>query len=135
MYWNGCGWAWMAFMPLLWIVLTGLAVWAVVRLTHHRSDDDGSRKAETARRETPGRSSTAASPPARSTRTPTTKRVGDCPPTRRGPDDLAGGGTASGPVVGSRRTTGGPEPGPVGGDGRRQGRVDAVDTDRRGQSV
>lgn len=54
MYWNGCGWAWMAFMPLLWIVLTGLAVWAVVRLTHHRSDDDGSRKAETARRETPG---------------------------------------------------------------------------------
>ncbi|MGW1892510.1 SHOCT domain-containing protein [Streptomyces sp. NPDC002004] len=35
MYWNGGGWAWMAFMPLLWIVLIGLVVWAVVRLTHH----------------------------------------------------------------------------------------------------
>jgi putative membrane protein len=34
MYWDGGGWAWMAFMPLLWIVLIGLVVWAVVRLTH-----------------------------------------------------------------------------------------------------
>ncbi|MFE3324978.1 SHOCT domain-containing protein [Streptomyces sp. NPDC059176] len=36
MYWNG-GWAWMAFMPLLWIALIGLVVWAVVRLTQHSS--------------------------------------------------------------------------------------------------
>lgn len=35
MYWNGGGWAWMMFMPLLWIVLIGLVVWAVIRLTHH----------------------------------------------------------------------------------------------------
>jgi putative membrane protein len=34
MYWNG-GWAWMAFMPLLWIALIGVVVWAVVRLTRH----------------------------------------------------------------------------------------------------
>ncbi|MEV6112532.1 SHOCT domain-containing protein [Streptomyces sp. NPDC052109] len=36
MYWYG-GWAWMAFMPLLWIALICLAVWAVVRLTHGSS--------------------------------------------------------------------------------------------------
>lgn len=34
MYWDG-GWAWMAFIPLLWIVLIGLVVWAVVHLTRH----------------------------------------------------------------------------------------------------
>ncbi|MFH8614705.1 SHOCT domain-containing protein [Streptomyces sp. NPDC017979] len=35
MYWDGGGgWAWMAFMPLLWIVLIGLVVWAVVRLAN-----------------------------------------------------------------------------------------------------
>ncbi|WP_046729468.1 SHOCT domain-containing protein [Streptomyces humi] len=36
MYWDngwGGGWAWMALMPLLWIALVGLAVWAVIRLT------------------------------------------------------------------------------------------------------
>ncbi|MFE9558211.1 SHOCT domain-containing protein [Streptomyces sp. NPDC006692] len=33
MYWYG-GWAWMTFMPLLWIALIVLAVWAVIRLTH-----------------------------------------------------------------------------------------------------
>ncbi|WIY01027.1 hypothetical protein QRX60_44490 [Amycolatopsis mongoliensis] len=36
MYWNGGGWAWMALMPVLWIVLIGLVVWAVVRLTQQR---------------------------------------------------------------------------------------------------
>ncbi|WP_225094530.1 SHOCT domain-containing protein [Streptomyces sp. CoH27] len=36
MYWDG-GWAWMAFMPLLWIALICLAVWAVIRLTHSSS--------------------------------------------------------------------------------------------------
>jgi putative membrane protein len=40
MYWNGGGWAWMAFMPLLWIVLIGLVVWAAVRLTQHPSGHD-----------------------------------------------------------------------------------------------
>ncbi|GAU69788.1 hypothetical protein SSP35_14_01220 [Streptomyces sp. NBRC 110611] len=38
MYWDGGGWAWMAFMPLLWIALIGLVVWAVIRLTHGASD-------------------------------------------------------------------------------------------------
>ncbi|MFG3294813.1 SHOCT domain-containing protein [Streptomyces sp. NPDC048179] len=56
MYWDGGGWAWMAFMPLLWIVLIGLAVWAVIRLTHGPSGRPGGRS-ETwegrERRETP----------------------------------------------------------------------------------
>ncbi|MGW3197635.1 SHOCT domain-containing protein [Streptomyces sp. NPDC001118] len=36
------GWVWLAFMPLLWIVLIGLVVWAVIRLTRRpagRGDD------------------------------------------------------------------------------------------------
>ncbi|MEW2489583.1 SHOCT domain-containing protein [Streptomyces sp. NPDC048411] len=52
MYWNGGGWAWMAFMPVLWIVLIGLVVWAVVRLTHQRSGDGGAHEEATVRRET-----------------------------------------------------------------------------------
>ncbi|MDQ0939332.1 SHOCT domain-containing protein [Streptomyces sp. V1I1] len=35
MYWDGGGWVWMALMPVLWIALIGLVVWAVVRLTQH----------------------------------------------------------------------------------------------------
>ncbi|MEU6510332.1 SHOCT domain-containing protein [Streptomyces sp. NPDC046942] len=54
MYWNG-GWAWMAFMPLLWIALIGLAVCAVLRLTQgppggptHRSHGwEGDKQRET----------------------------------------------------------------------------------------
>ncbi|WP_344048740.1 SHOCT domain-containing protein [Streptomyces thermoalcalitolerans] len=38
MYWNG-GWAWITFMPLLWIALIGLVVWAVIRLTRGSSGD------------------------------------------------------------------------------------------------
>ncbi|MFE1881557.1 hypothetical protein [Streptomyces diastatochromogenes] len=35
MYWDG-GWAaWMAFMPLLWIALIGLVVWAVIEARKH----------------------------------------------------------------------------------------------------
>lgn len=34
MYRDGGGWAWMAVMPLLWVVLIGLVIGAVVRLTH-----------------------------------------------------------------------------------------------------
>ncbi|MFE2096068.1 SHOCT domain-containing protein [Streptomyces sp. NPDC059468] len=34
-YWHGGGWAFMAFMPIVWIVLLGLVVWAVFRLTQH----------------------------------------------------------------------------------------------------
>lgn len=50
LYWDGGGgWVWMAFMPLLWIVLIGLAVWAVVRLTRDRT---GSRHANERPRET-----------------------------------------------------------------------------------
>ncbi|MGW4567686.1 SHOCT domain-containing protein [Streptomyces sp. NPDC004561] len=55
MYWNG-GWAWMAFMPLLWIALIALAVWAVIRLTHSASDGTSGRGrgwADSEPRETP----------------------------------------------------------------------------------
>ncbi len=36
-YWDGGGWVWMAFMPLVWIVLIGLVVWAVFYLVHRSS--------------------------------------------------------------------------------------------------
>ncbi|MFD9093237.1 SHOCT domain-containing protein [Streptomyces collinus] len=54
MYWND-GWAWMAFMPLLWIALIVLVVWAVVRLTRGTPDGTSGRGgwAESERRETP----------------------------------------------------------------------------------
>jgi putative membrane protein len=52
MYWNG-GWAWMAFMPLLWIALIGLVVWAVVRLTQHPAGRGDSRDGREPTRETP----------------------------------------------------------------------------------
>ncbi|GHE38767.1 hypothetical protein GCM10018771_18990 [Streptomyces cellulosae] len=51
-YWDG-GWAWMAFMPLLWIVLIGLVVWAVVRLTQHGGGRDDGREGREPWRETP----------------------------------------------------------------------------------
>ncbi|MGW1591564.1 SHOCT domain-containing protein [Streptomyces sp. NPDC002386] len=41
MYWDGGGWAWMAFMPLLWIVLIGLVVWAAIHLVRRPSGDRG----------------------------------------------------------------------------------------------
>ncbi|MGW3204196.1 SHOCT domain-containing protein [Streptomyces sp. NPDC001135] len=51
-YWDG-GWVWMAFMPLLWIALIGLAVWAVVHLTRHPTGrGDGADRGWT-HRETP----------------------------------------------------------------------------------
>ncbi|MGW1809730.1 SHOCT domain-containing protein [Streptomyces sp. NPDC002078] len=34
MYWDG-GWAWMALMPLLWIALIAVAVWAGIRFAQH----------------------------------------------------------------------------------------------------
>lgn len=47
------GWAWMAFMPLLWIVLIGAVVWAVVRLTRRPSGlEDGHDRGQGSR-ETP----------------------------------------------------------------------------------
>ncbi|MDH2390876.1 SHOCT domain-containing protein [Streptomyces sp. HNM0663] len=49
MYWDGGGWAWMTFMPLLWILLIGLVVWTVVRLTQSPS----SRDVDADRRRTP----------------------------------------------------------------------------------
>ncbi|WP_149182332.1 hypothetical protein [Streptomyces sp. TRM49041] len=51
MHWDDNGsWAWMAFMPLLWIAVIGLVVWAVVRLTQHHPSRGGG----TYRDETPG---------------------------------------------------------------------------------
>jgi len=52
MYWDG-GWAWMAFMPLVWIVLIGLVVWAVVRLTQGPAGRGTYRDDGGAYRETP----------------------------------------------------------------------------------
>ncbi|MET8949141.1 SHOCT domain-containing protein [Streptomyces sp. NPDC004542] len=52
-YWDGGGWAWMAFMPLVWIVLLGLVVWAVVRLTQHPTGRDGGHEPGQPPRETP----------------------------------------------------------------------------------
>ncbi|MFI6768119.1 SHOCT domain-containing protein [Streptomyces sp. NPDC050355] len=54
MYWDGAGWAWMAFMPLVWIVLLGLVVWAVIHLVRGPSgtgSGTGTREGE--RRESP----------------------------------------------------------------------------------
>ncbi|WP_336113617.1 SHOCT domain-containing protein [Streptomyces sp. PTD9-10] len=52
MYWDG-GWGWMAFMPLLWIVLIGLVVWAVVHLARRPADRGGGTEHRWAPRETP----------------------------------------------------------------------------------
>lgn len=52
MYWDG-GWAWMAFMPLVWIVSMGLLVWAVVRLTQNPADRGTYRDHVESYRETP----------------------------------------------------------------------------------
>ncbi len=50
MYGDG-GWLWMAFMPLLWIVVIGLVVWVVIRLTQGprggRYREDGRERRET----------------------------------------------------------------------------------------
>jgi putative membrane protein len=47
MYGYGIGWGWMVLMPLAWIILFGLIVWAVLRLTPRGPGRD----AGTARRE------------------------------------------------------------------------------------
>ncbi|MFI9650671.1 SHOCT domain-containing protein [Streptomyces sp. NPDC052040] len=55
MYWYG-GWAWMTFIPLLWIILIVLGVWAVIRLTHATTGDTSHRRhswADDGPRETP----------------------------------------------------------------------------------
>ncbi len=49
MYDGWGGWAWMMFMPLLWIVLIGVIVWAAVALARRPAD----RVADQPRRETP----------------------------------------------------------------------------------
>jgi putative membrane protein len=39
MMWGyGPGWGWMMLMPLLWIVLLGVIIWAVVRLVQRPGD-------------------------------------------------------------------------------------------------
>lgn len=45
--WNGTGSIWMIVMPLLWIGLIALIIWAVVRLTQDRVDQDTTRRRET----------------------------------------------------------------------------------------
>jgi putative membrane protein len=47
--WSGWGWGWMMLMPLLWIALIAVIVWAVVRLAGRPAD----RAADQPRRETP----------------------------------------------------------------------------------
>jgi putative membrane protein len=49
MYWDGSGWAWMAIMSPVWIVLIGLIIWAAIHLTQHPTDRDHDRD----RRENP----------------------------------------------------------------------------------
>lgn len=54
MYGNWNGWGWMMLMPLLWIAVLAVAVWAVVKLT--RNTDDHMRRPvddRSPRRETP----------------------------------------------------------------------------------
>ncbi|MEV6053597.1 SHOCT domain-containing protein [Streptomyces sp. NPDC052107] len=53
MYWAGGGWAWMAFMPLLWIALIALAVWAGIRFAHHPTTHGDSTHRAPEPRETP----------------------------------------------------------------------------------
>jgi putative membrane protein len=53
MYGNAVGWGWMVLMPLLWIALLAVIIWAVIRLVQpgtpvRRPPGDGR-----ARRETP----------------------------------------------------------------------------------
>jgi putative membrane protein len=48
MYGWGVGWGWMMLMPLLWIALLAVIVWAVVRLVQRPAD-----RAVQPRRETP----------------------------------------------------------------------------------
>lgn len=52
-YWHGDDWAWMAFMPLVWIVLLGLLVGLVVRLTRHPTDRGSGQGPAQPPRETP----------------------------------------------------------------------------------
>jgi putative membrane protein len=49
MYGYGPGLVWMFVMPVIWIALLALVVWAVVRLTHdgHSRRDDSSAHVET----------------------------------------------------------------------------------------
>jgi putative membrane protein len=47
MYGGWSGWGWMMLMPVLWIVLIGLIVWAVIRLTQRPSNQAGAPRQET----------------------------------------------------------------------------------------
>ncbi len=49
MYGNGFGWGWMMLMPLLWIALIAVVVWAAVKVTQRPPD----RPAGQQQRETP----------------------------------------------------------------------------------
>ncbi|GAA1072418.1 hypothetical protein GCM10009663_10020 [Kitasatospora arboriphila] len=41
MHGDGGGWAWMMFLPLLWIGLAGLIGWAAVHLAHRPAERQG----------------------------------------------------------------------------------------------
>jgi putative membrane protein len=49
MHWDGYGWGWIMLMPVLWVALIAVIVWAVVKLVQHPADGG----AEQPRRETP----------------------------------------------------------------------------------
>lgn len=57
MMYDGTGWGWgwsaMMLMPLLWITLLGVIIWAVVQLTQHRNQQQGSGQPPAAPRESP----------------------------------------------------------------------------------
>jgi putative membrane protein len=55
MMYGGGGWGWMMLMPLLWVALLAVIVWAVVRLAQPggRSGGPGGYDYDRSRRETP----------------------------------------------------------------------------------
>jgi putative membrane protein len=48
MYGYGAGWGWMMLMPLVWIALLAVIVWAVVRLVQRPGDRITPQRKETA---------------------------------------------------------------------------------------
>lgn len=53
MYGNGWAWGWMMFMPLLWLLLLGVIIWAAVRLAQPPADRQRPMDGDRASRETP----------------------------------------------------------------------------------
>lgn len=51
MMYGANGWGWMALMPLVWVALVGLIVWAVIRLTQNQTGMSKSWPADESARE------------------------------------------------------------------------------------